>query len=207
MNKTNNYLLKESLLIFIKNPKLGSVKTRLAQSIGKEAALRIYEALIQKTLSVARASSSQKILFFDTKKLDWGETSMLQKQNKDLGERMADAFLQVGNGSCIIIGSDCFELEKEVLDLGFQYLKQHPFCIGPAKDGGFYAFGVNFQLFNAPPEKVLSTLFFNKKWSHGHVATEMEHSIAKLGQTFATLPALSDIDAYEDLPQDLLNLL
>ena len=40
---------KNALLIFIKNPVLGKVKTRLAASIGNEKALKIYYRLLEHT--------------------------------------------------------------------------------------------------------------------------------------------------------------
>ena len=37
------------LIIFVRNPELGKVKTRLAKSIGDKTALEIYQFLLQKT--------------------------------------------------------------------------------------------------------------------------------------------------------------
>jgi len=46
---TNFYLpnSKNALIIFTRNPELGKCKTRLAKTIGNEAALKIYKYLLK----------------------------------------------------------------------------------------------------------------------------------------------------------------
>lgn len=46
---------KNVILIFVKNPVLGHVKTRLAKSIGDSKALQIYQSLLQITKKVTEA--------------------------------------------------------------------------------------------------------------------------------------------------------
>ena len=44
--------MKNLLIIFVKNPKIGKVKSRLANSIGEEKALSVYKKLLLKTNEV-----------------------------------------------------------------------------------------------------------------------------------------------------------
>jgi len=43
---------KALLIIFVKNPVLGKAKTRLAATVGEEAALAIYKRLLERTKSI-----------------------------------------------------------------------------------------------------------------------------------------------------------
>lgn len=53
-----------ALIIFIKNPELGKVKTRLAKTVGDERALAIYKALMGHTRDIALAVSVDRLLFY-----------------------------------------------------------------------------------------------------------------------------------------------
>ena len=46
---------KKALIIFTRNPQLGKCKTRLAKTIGDEAALEIYTYLLQHTAEVSES--------------------------------------------------------------------------------------------------------------------------------------------------------
>ena len=43
---------KKALIIFVRNPELGKVKTRLAATIGNEKALEIYKELLEHTQAI-----------------------------------------------------------------------------------------------------------------------------------------------------------
>ena len=45
---------KKALIIFTRNPELGKVKTRLAKTIGDEAALEIYKFLLSHTEKITK---------------------------------------------------------------------------------------------------------------------------------------------------------
>ena len=53
-----------ALIIFIKNPVLGKVKTRLAKFIGDQKALDIYQHLIKITQTVSLQSTCNRFLFY-----------------------------------------------------------------------------------------------------------------------------------------------
>lgn len=54
------------LLIFVKNPILGKVKTRLAKVVGDEKALEIYKSLLLHTANITRTVNCHKIVFYDS---------------------------------------------------------------------------------------------------------------------------------------------
>jgi len=189
--------LKELLIIFIKNPELGKVKTRLAASIGDSSALRIYKELLNKTFEVTTNLKMKKWIFYSDSiesEDQWNEgyTKKLQKGN-DLGERMLNAFDEAfkADFQCVcIIGSDCFELTSDIVLDAFFKLRKNSFVIGPARDGGYYLLGMNEY------ERIV---FQNKKWSTDEVAIETIKDFELLKKPYHALLALSDIDTIEDL--------
>ena len=47
-------MTKNALIIFVKNPIEGQVKTRLAKTIGNSAAVAVYKQLLQHTFSITK---------------------------------------------------------------------------------------------------------------------------------------------------------
>ncbi|WP_421798164.1 TIGR04282 family arsenosugar biosynthesis glycosyltransferase [Haliscomenobacter sp.] len=185
-----------SVIIFIKNPALGKVKTRLAASIGDEAALAVYHKLSQRAREVALALDVPRYLFYSDF-IDandaWDNTLFIKKQQagQDLGERMHLAFVDTlqTSSKAVIIGSDCPLLTPEIVQLGLDQLGQYPFVLGPALDGGYYLLGMR---------KPAPELFENMEWSTEDVAKITLERIAESGASCYLLPALPDIDVEED---------
>ena len=185
-----------TLIIFIKNPKLGKVKTRLAATVGDEKALSIYKKLLGFTQKLAISLPCERMLFYSDEieaNDDWSNV-FFQKNKQygnDLGERMKNAFCEVllTSKKAIIIGSDCAELTKEILENAFEALEKNDFVIGPAEDGGYYLLGMNhFE----------PTIFENINWSTAEVLSKTIEKIARLEKKVAFMPTLSDIDNEED---------
>jgi rSAM/selenodomain-associated transferase 1 len=198
--------LENALLIFIKNPQLGKAKTRLAATIGKEKALEVYLLLLDHTRKVAMTSDAQKHLYYSEfidDQDDWSNDTFvkhLQDQNPDLGQKMYTAFSELaksGVKKALIIGSDCLELTPEIVNSAFKTLDQKDAIIGPAKDGGYYSMGFNFQ--NIEMEAVLKKAFLGKKWSHDHVLKEAKEALESFSVDYALLPTLSDVDVEADV--------
>lgn len=187
---------KNLLLIFTKNPELGKCKTRLAKSIGDEAALSIYKHLLQHTASVSQQINSDKQVFYSKEIIqeDDFDSNLFQKklqQGKDLGIRMSNAFAEAFQESyqkVIIIGSDLYDLHSETIEEAFQNLDTHEVVIGPAKDGGYYLLGM---------KSFIPEIFQQKKWS---TATVLQDTLADLKSKKVTLLATkNDIDTFEDI--------
>lgn len=198
--------MKPALLIFIKNPELEKVKTRLAATIGNEKALKVFNILLenihQKTLLV----TADKILYYSSfiDENDIWESKIFQKkiqnQSTDLGQRMFSAFKEAqtsGYTKALIIGSDIFEVTTQILELGFELLENSDTVIGPSHDGGYYAIGFNFQKIASPD--FLQKIFLNKCWSHENVSAEALGVIESYSLSCGFLPTLHDIDTEDDL--------
>lgn len=189
-------MANQALLIFIKNPEKGKVKTRLAAGVGEEQALRIYHALLNHTRRIAEQTPAERYLFYssyiDTDD-QWSPQKFYKKLQApgDLGEKMARAFEATlkRHEKAVIIGSDCASLEATLIEQAFAALEEHDFVLGPALDGGYYLLGMK----SFAPE-----LFREIPWSTAGVRKITLGKIRQLGKTCHQLPPLSDIDHPED---------
>lgn len=186
------------LIIFIKNPEKGKVKTRLAKEIGDDKALEVYHELLSHTHSITNNLLVEKFLYYSQRTDDgdiWNPKVYQKKVQKggELGDKMSNAFSEGfgdGKGPICIIGSDCFELSENILNEAFEKLQQFDFVIGPANDGGYYLLGMN----EFSPE-----LFKNKVYSTSQVSKEAIDEIRRLKKSYFLLPELSDVDTLKDL--------
>lgn len=195
-NKTN-----KAVIVFIKNPILGKVKTRLAATIGDENALTIYKQLISKTQNILQdIDASCYIYYSDYYEIDnWPRTMFKMVQNgNDLGLRMKHAFHEISSRNydqIIIIGSDCYDLKPSIIEKGFDLLDDMDVVIGPSLDGGYYLLGMN---------TFHPTLFQEIEWSTEFVCEQTIQQITKAGLNYQRLPLLNDIDTEEDLKKTKL---
>ncbi|MEO5910064.1 MAG: TIGR04282 family arsenosugar biosynthesis glycosyltransferase [Pelobium sp.] len=193
---------KKAIIVFLKYPELGRSKTRLAATIGDEKALEVYKELLEHTHLISKDLNFDKYLFYDkvtAKKMPWNEEKYhtAYQLEGDLGLRMSNAFEQLFNKGyerVVIIGSDCYELSKEIIEEAFLKLENKEVVIGPAKDGGYYLLGLT---------RMIPELFSGVKWSTQEVFPATLKALKNLGIDYATTPVLSDIDIYEDLPDKL----
>jgi uncharacterized protein len=190
------------LIIFYRNPELGKVKTRLAATMGQERALAIFRRLSQHTRQVTENLLCDTMVFYSDfiDQMDlWQNYRFLKRlqQGEDLGKRMRNAFISAftsGYHSVCLIGTDCYELTDDVIQMAFEGLKSVDAVIGPARDGGYYLIGMN---------RPFKDVFESKRWSTDEVFRETVADIQSLGLTYLCLPILSDIDTEDDLPGEL----
>ena len=191
------------LLIFIKNPELGKVKTRLAKSIGDDKALQVYKELLEKTISVAKRTDARRQVWYSSF-IDYEDEITTDKFEKylqsgsNLGERMKNAFQQVfeeGVERAVIIGSDCPSLNKKIVKNAFDRLKENDLVIGPSEDGGYYLLGMN---------RYYEALFEDIEWSTESVLESTLQKAESNRLKVFQLPILNDIDNLEDLKRSSL---
>lgn len=187
-----------NLIVFIKNPEKGKVKTRLAKSIGEEKALLVYKQLLEKSKSeVIRLDANRFLFYSEDVNLsdDWSNSQFIKKKQfqGDLGERIIHAFRVcfIENfDSTIIIGSDCYDLTSSIIEKAFIALKKNDLVIGPANDGGYYLLGIN------KPNK---ELFEGIDWSTEKVFDQTLQIAKNKKMTYQILEELIDLDTFEDL--------
>lgn len=189
-----------ALLIFVRNPIEGMVKTRIAQSTNNAEALHIYQQLIHITQRNCDAvQNCDKFVFYSNfipeQPDQWANDryqKKIQSQSPDLGQRMKQAFddiFQMKYQQAIIIGSDCPDLTAEHIKNAWQQLTNTDAVVGPASDGGYYLLGI---------KKQLNCLWTNKQWSSSSVLSDTLNDLYANNWTYQLLPTLNDIDTWQD---------
>ncbi len=187
---------QEALIVFVRNPVLGKVKTRIAATAGEEKALAVYKILLQHTREITELLQVKKIVFYadEINENDvWNGYEKRKQYGQDLGERMKNAFelvLESGFEKIVIIGSDCFELTTAAIAEAFLKLNNHEIIIGPASDGGYYLLGM---------QSPLKDLFRHKIWSSNTVVTDTLKEISEKNLSCHLLQLLNDVDEEKDI--------
>ncbi len=189
---------KQAIIIFTRNPELGKCKTRLAKTIGNEAALNIYKYLLEHTAQITAAVNVDKFVFYSEQIVHhdlWNDAIFNKKmqQGQNLGARMEHAFLELfqqGYNKIVIVGSDLLDLNTDIINEAFYKLDNNDVVFGPAKDGGYYLLGLS---------KMQPCIFSNKPWSEANL---LEVTLKELGLknvSLTLLKTLNDIDTFEDI--------
>lgn len=204
----------EHLIIFVKNPIPGTVKTRIARTVGNDVAVAVYQHLLAYTQQVAGEFAASEpgnvnrrimVYYGDFINTDDGWNGY-QKQMQtgkpilanDLGHRMLTAFQEqfsaggtnLRAGRVVIIGSDCLAITLDHLNRAFAALNTADVVIGPAIDGGYYLLGMN---------KLHPLLFADTlPWSQPDLRVRTEAVIRQNDLTLTLLDELTDIDEWAD---------
>ena len=186
---------KELVIVFVKNIKLGKVKTRLAKTIGNQGAFEVYSELVNVTEKATNNVLVDKRIYFSNAVVNskWKQDFKTTQQGLDLGERMKNAFktgFEDGYKRIVLIGSDLPDITAKHINKGLEALKQNEVVFGPAEDGGYYLIGLS---------KMHNFVFDNKPWSDTQLLKETLKELKENCVTFTTLDTLNDIDTYEDL--------
>ncbi len=195
------FMKNNCIILFIKAPKPGFVKTRLAKDIGTKKACSIYIKLAEKILKEAKKTKADiEIHYFPEKDMEvvksWIGTDFkfYPQQGDGLGNKMKNSIfcvLKKGYKKVILAGSDIPELNREIFESGFENIDKNP-VIGPCEDGGYYLIGVDAESFK-------ESYFQNIKWSTDTVLKDTVKKMKKAGFRPYLLPLLNDIDTIDDL--------
>jgi len=179
--------------VFVKNPVLGNVKTRIEKEVGAEKALKIYKKLLKVTLNNLINDDWDTIIYLSDTVNDLKEYDFPKKiQAKgDLGLKITCAFTDLLQEyrKVIIVGSDCPTISEYDYRKAFSELADNQLVIGPSTDGGYYLIGLNK---NAP------FLFKDIEWSTEKVLDQTLQKATQKGISFAQLTTKTDVDHYGD---------
>jgi len=193
---------KRCVILFVKLPEKGRVKSRLAQRMNENLVLRLYENMVLDTIDMlTKGRFPFRICFTPPDARDrireWlGQGYRAFPQTgEDLGDRMENAFGHVfseGAGDVLLIGSDIPGLTAGVMDEAFTALLKNEAVIGPAGDGGYYLIGFKKGSFEP-------IIFHDMVWSTKTVFRDTMDRLHEASLKVHVLPELTDIDTVEDL--------
>ncbi len=189
--------MKPTLVVMVKEPRAGRVKTRLGRDIGMTAAAWWFRHQTRKLLR--RLDDPRWHLLLAVAPDQEGLQSRVWPRHLpripqgrgNLGDRMARLLRGLPAGPVVIIGADIPGVTPRHIQQAFQTLGTQDAVFGPAPDGGYWLIGLKRRF---PPDQ---SLFQGVRWSSEHA----------LADTIATLPdyrigmldVLQDVDTVADL--------
>lgn len=188
--------MRRHLAVFLKAPRLGQVKTRLAAGIGALAALRFHRATAATLIRrVARDKRWRTTLWLSPRDgrgqrdVPYPALPRFGQGQGDLGRRMARVFRLLPPGPVVLVGTDVPALGPAEIAAAFDRLRAQDAVFGPARDGGYWLVGLTGKLRRRPP-------FDFVRWSTPHALAD---TTARLGRArWTLLDPLDDIDTPAD---------
>ncbi|MEQ6249619.1 TIGR04282 family arsenosugar biosynthesis glycosyltransferase [Sulfitobacter sp. HNIBRBA3233] len=186
-----------TLVVMLKEPHPGRVKTRLGRQIGMTDAAWWFRHQTTRLLRRVEDPRWQTVLAVspDAEGLVsrvWpAHLPRIAQGRGDLGDRMLRALRTPPHGPVCVIGADIPDIDRARIAEAFAALGSHDAVFGPAADGGYWLIGLKRSR-AIPPG-----LFRGVRWSTRHA----------LADTLATLPdhrtarvaRLRDVDTADDL--------
>jgi len=195
----------QRLLVFARLPERGRVKTRLAESIGDDAALAAYETMLRDLLASIgkpRPDTEIEIVWAPTEAANgeslaraFGDLPTAMQTGATLGDRLSMAFSERfffhATQKIVAIGVDDPNLPRTLIDHAFALLDSCEWITGPTEDGGYYLIGCRSAAFDP-------AIFQNVDWGTPSVFATTMSKIAEWQSSVAVLPERWDIDVVED---------
>lgn len=193
-------MAKQALIVFVKAPIPGNVKTRLTPDLSFEQAAEIYSAFIKDSFQIYKQLDNTDLFYFYypenhlnlLQDLLPEQKNWVYQQDGDLGDKMYFAFQEILNRykKAVIVGSDHPDLSITFLKKAFNVLDYVDISIGPSDDGGYYCIGM---------KKANFSIFENMTWSVATVYEETLKRIEKAKLEVFELPEWYDVDTIADL--------
>lgn len=195
MLRNNNRVL----IILVKEPVAGKVKTRLARSLGPDTAASVYRKMAERIWSATEAGYGRWLVYAPADAGDgikgWlpGADCYLPQVEGDFGIRLSEAVraaFEAGAEAVIVVGTDVPELSSKKIEHAFAQLEAHPAVLGPSPDGGYWSIGLKRHCAEA---------FQGITWSSSDTFRQTFEALSRCGLAPHCLESLRDVDTVEDL--------
>ena len=182
-----------ALAVIAKAPVAGRVKTRLCPPCTPQQAAALAAAALSDTLAALAATPThRRVLVLDGEPGTWVPEGfeIIPQRGDGLAERLADAFATIGEPT-LLVGMDTPQVTAQMLIEATALLRIEGVDAvqGDADDGGYWAIGLQ----RPDPDA-----FADVPMSVDHTGAAQRARLAELGLTVADLPALHDVDTFED---------
>jgi uncharacterized protein len=188
------------IVVFAKAPQPGRVKTRLAATLGAEAAARLHGRLLERAIATALAAGCGPVELHGSPARQGSlrclasrhGIRLVSQSEGDVGTRMHTAFRRGlrRHARMILIGSDCPALAPADLRRAGRLLRGCDAVIAPAEDGGYPLIGL---------KRASAAVFEGVAWSTEAVMLQTRERLARLGWRGRELRTLWDVDRPADL--------
>ena len=188
--------------MFARRPEPGKTKTRLANSIGNEAAATVYAAFVEDLIRrceklaepfVVAATPGDQLstTWFQSRVAD--STTVDFQPDGDLGERIEWFFQRAfrkGYKKVVLIGSDSPDLPSAVISNAFRELEDFDVVLSPAADGGYVLIGLR---------SFSEGMFADVEWSAATTLVDTLRAAKQRALSVRLLQLWYDIDVVENL--------
>ena len=187
---------RKTLVVMVKVPEAGRVKTRLARGIGVIGATQFYRFTTAEILRRLSSPAEWQLLLAIApdsavrSRCFPAHIDRARQGHGDLGQRMQRLMDGLPPGPAVIIGSDVPDIRAHHIRSAFTALGTHDAAIGPCPDGGYWLIGLK----RFPR---IQNAFVNVRWSTEHARADTLRNLS--GSKIATLETLDDIDEAADL--------
>lgn len=189
------------IIVFMKAPEQGRVKTRLSESVEDDVVLDLYKAFVKDVLMKAETCGGVMIEYYPSDSGQFvrefvGHGYPLKPQHGGgLGDKMKNAFDRVFGENitrALLIGTDIPDIPVSMIEEAFTVLDDNDAVIMPVNDGGYCLIGFNSKSFC--PE-----VFDDVVWSSSIVFEQTMKRMKRYGIRCHVLPEWHDIDTVKDL--------
>ena len=143
--------MKNKIIFFTRVPKEGTTKTRLYEFVSPQMAVDIQKKLVKLNYNVLKNSGEEVVVYHDGESADDSTMAILlenrefsYQEGKTLGDKMYNAIEQELKTSdkVILLGSDIYNLKKDMINTAFAKLDNFDIVINPSIDGGYFLIGM-----------------------------------------------------------------
>lgn len=186
-----------TLIVMLKEPRAGRVKTRLGKDIGMTAAAWWFRHQVKRLLRRIEDPRWNVVLAVAPDRAGllsrvWpSHLPRIPQGHGDLGDRMARAMQSIPIGPVCVIGADIPSVGPKQIARAFAALGASDAVFGPAPDGGYWLIGLR-KTHPLPP-----TIFQDVGWSTEHALADSRASLG--GLSVSLIDELQDVDTIDDL--------
>ena len=191
--------IRPKVIIMVKEPHLGRVKTRLARGMGATAATWWFRHQSKKLIRALSNDGRFDVILAVSPDYEglmsrvWPATLPRYPQGRgNLGDRMKRIFKNIGQGPMVIIGADIPDITPSLIETAFKKLGTYDAVFGPAPDGGYWLIGLK-----GGRRAIPLSIFENVRWSSDYALQDTKKSLKNF--EIAEIKMLQDVDTIDDL--------
>lgn len=190
------------VLLLVKYPTEGQVKSRLTRQLPGNLVVALYRNFVIDILSMLTRSDIPFLILFHpsdarTHFERWLGThyEYVPQRGNTLGERLKNGLMHAFTSGCrnaLVLASDVPDVPVEVLHEASAAFAKSEVVIGPSPDGGYYLIGFRRSTFTP-------AVFDDIPWGQSTVFRETMNRVRNVKRRVHLLPQWRDIDTLEDL--------